>query len=89
MTLRNLYENGFSINIHCEAVVAERSAFCCHSSHFELPLLIQRFGWDFEIAERREWFLSHFVCSKCGARKATLRLQNPTHVPVYDPAWSW
>lgn len=88
MSLRNLYENGFTINFYCTAYLKDLGRPCNHGGQVDMQSLIQRFGWDFEISERRAWFLRHFVCSKCGARETTLRIQNPPHKP--DPTvWVW
>lgn len=89
MILRTMHELGFSLNIYCEAIDIRKRDFCYHSAHFEAQTLIQRFGWDFEISDHRAWFLHHFVCTKCGARKATMRLQNPPYKPPTDLPTIW
>lgn len=88
MQLRDMLKHGFKLNIYCEARDPKTGIACCHNMQVPVESLIQRFGWDFDFVKRRHWFLQHFVCAKCGAREATMRLQNPMHVPVYDPAWN-
>lgn len=89
MQLRNMIEHGFRLNVYCQARDPETGQPCYHHAEISVPSLIQRFGWEFEISSRHKWFLRQFVCARCGAREATVRIQNPPHIPDRSTQWIW
>lgn len=71
-TLAAMKRADLELSIHCEG--SGNGYLCAHYVVPSIDQLIQYFGTDFNVVERREEFLSRFRCERCGERRATLRI---------------
>jgi hypothetical protein len=71
-TLGEIKQHRYRITIHCEGWTGV--AKCAHYHQLGIDQLIQYLGTDFDLHQRRDEFLSRFVCERCGSRSATIRM---------------
>lgn len=72
MSLRSLRDNGDRITLYCDTYLADKGRFCSTGWEPGFDQMVQYFGLDFEISERRSEFLAMFECPNCGAAPYTL-----------------
>lgn len=74
-TLRELREYGATVTVYC---LTTGNPPCSNSWRPSLDQLVQYFGLDFDIHERRGEFLGRMICERCGQRNVQTIWQPPS-----------
>lgn len=72
-TLESYRTGGYGLWASCAA-----GPSCTHFADLDLDRLIDRFGPDFDVIDRKSELLARLRCRRCGSDQVELRIAAPT-----------
>ncbi len=69
-TLQSYLDAGWQLHAAHELI----NPFCSHTAELDVAALAKRLGGDFNVVERRGWFVARLRCTRCG-RKGNMQIR--------------